>query len=378
LADPATSRDPFLGSSSYRSSTYHSDGVSLPTPPGGLTPEGPVPLPSGRRPGSERLLRRLTGGVSSVPLLALLFILATLIVKAWPAIRLNGLGFFTGVRWNPGSTYGATVTTHGVAHPAGASYGAMPLITGTLESSAVAIVVAVPVSIGAAILVADKLPRSVSSGVGLFLELLAGIPSVVFGLWGAVTFGPVIAGVASHIAPHIPDVPVLDFFRPPTGHGEGLLTSGLVLAVMIVPIIASTTRDLLRGVPVLAKEGAQALGMTEWEVTKRVTLPWVAPGIVGASVLGLARALGETIAVAMVSGAVLGANAHNIYSTMTTIAATIVSQLDSALTDATGFAVSTLAEAALALMLITLVTNVAARLLVRRVSGTALPVGRGV
>ena len=118
--------------------------------------------------------------------------------------------------------------------------------------------------------------------------------------------------------------------------------------------------------------------MTEWEVARRVSIPWVRAGLIGASVLGLARALGETMAVAMVSGVVLGASAPNIYSPMTTIAATIVSQLDSAFTDTTGFAVQTLAEAALVLVAITLFTNVAARLLVRKVASTALPVGRGV
>lgn len=147
---------------------------------------------------------------------------------------------------------------------------------------------------------------------------------------------------------------------------------------MVIPIIASTSRDLIRQVPLLPREGAIALGMTEFECARRVTLPWVSSGIVGAIVLGLGRALGETMAVAMVSGAVLGTMPTTIYSTMTTIAATVVSQLDSAMTDFTDFAVKTLAEASLVLMVITLLTNIAARILVRRVSGTALPVGRGV
>jgi phosphate transport system permease protein len=193
------------------------------------------------------------------------------------------------------------------------------------------------------------------------------------------TFGPFIAHhIAPVIARNAPDVPVLDYFRGDTGNGEGLLVSGLVLAVMIIPIIASTSRDLIRQVPVLPREGATALGMSDWECARRVILPWVTRGIIGAVVLGLGRALGETMAVAMVSGAALGAMPTNIYSTMTTIAATVVSQLDSALTDSTNFAVQTLAEVSLVLMVITLLTNVAARALVRRVSNTALPVGRGI
>jgi phosphate transport system permease protein len=323
---------------------------------------------------------RWAGGAGAViPLLALVFVLVTLIIEAQGAIRLNGLHFFTGTEWNPGDTYGETVVTQGVPHPAGASYGALPLIVGTLASSAIALIVAVPVSLGAAFAIVERLPKRLASAVGAVLELLAGIPSVVVGLWGAMTFGPFIA---HHIAPVIagkaPDVPLLNYFRGNTGNGEGMLVSGLVLAVMIIPIIASTCRDLIRQVPSLPREGATALGMSDWECARRVTLPWVSSGIVGAVVLGLGRALGETMAVAMVSGAELGAMPNNIYSTMTTIAATVVSQLDSALTDSTNFAVKTLAEVSLVLMVITLLTNVAARALVRRTAGTALPVGRGV
>ena len=314
-----------------------------------------------------------------VPLLALVFVLATLVIEALPAIRVNGWHFFTGTDWNPGNTYGSVETSNGVAHPAGAVYGALPLIVGTLASSAIALIVAVPVSIGAALAIVDRLPKRLASAVGMVLEVLAGIPSVVVGLWGAMTFGPFIAHhVAPLIARNAPDLPVLDYFRGNTGNGEGMLVSGLVLAVMIIPIIASTTRDLLRQVPMLPREGATALGMSDWESVRRVTLPWVSSGIVGAVVLGLGRALGETMAVAMVSGAELGALPSNIYSTMTTIAATVVSQLDSALTDSTNFAIRTLAEVSLVLMLITLLTNMAARALVRRASSTALPVGRGV
>jgi phosphate transport system permease protein len=314
-----------------------------------------------------------------VPLLALVFVLATLVIEALPAIGVNGWHFFTGIDWNPGNTYGSTQTSRGVAHPAGAVYGALPLIVGTLASSAIALIVAVPVSIGAALAIVDRLPKRLASAVGMVLEMLAGIPSVVVGLWGAMTFGPFIAHhIAPVIARNAPDVPVLDYFRGNTGNGEGMLVSGLVLAVMIIPIIASTTRDLLRQVPMLPREGARALGMSDWESVRRVTLPWVSSGIVGAVVLGLGRALGETMAVAMVSGAELGALPSNIYSTMTTIAATVVSQLDSALTDSTNFAIKTLAEVSLVLMLITLLTNMAARALVRRASTTALPVGRGV
>jgi phosphate transport system permease protein len=350
--------------------------VTLLSPSGLCNPER-APSRGVRR---EGLVIRWAGAAAAViPLLALVFVLATLVIEARGAIRVNGLHFFTGTAWNPGNTYGDTVLTHGVAHPVGVDYGALPLIVGTLASSAIALIFAVPVSLGAAFAIAQRLPKRLASAVGMVLELLAGIPSVVVGLWGAMTFGPFIAHhVAPVIARNAPNVPVLNYFRGNTGNGEGMLVSGLVLAVMIIPIIASTCRDLIRQVPVLPREGATALGMSDWECARKITLPWVSSGIVGAVVLGLGRALGETMAVAMVSGAELGAMPTNIYSTMTTIAATIVSQLDSALTDSTNFAVKTLAEVSLVLMLITLLTNMAARALVRRTSGTALPVGRGV
>jgi phosphate transport system permease protein len=329
--------------------------------------------------GQETLPRVVTGITALLPLAALLAIVIVLFWKAYPAIRYNGFGFFVRTTWRPGNTYANPLKTAGVLHPLDVSYGALPLIVGTLESSVIALAVAVPVSIGAALAIVEKLPRRLSNAAGLFLEVIAGIPSVVFGLWGALTFGPVLARDFSPlVAKHMPDVPVLNFFRGNVGYGEGLLTSGLVLAVMIVPIVAATTRDLLRQVPRLPKEGAMALGMNDWEVARKVSLPWVRAGIIGAAVLGLARALGETIAVAMVSGSILGQVPPNLYEGFSTIAATIVQQLDGALGDGTGFEVRTLAEFALLLAVITLLTNVAARLLVRRVASTSLPIGRGV
>jgi len=352
-----------------------------------MQPDGGAAEPSPRGRGSslrrglggEAVIRWVGRGGALLPTLALGFILVVLIFESIPAIKYNGLGFFTKSVWNEGSQYGAVTTTNGVQHLQGAEYGAVPEIVGTLETSFIALLIAVPVSIGAALVIVERLPRRLANGIGMFLELLAGIPSVVIGLWGVLTFGPFIAHhISPWIASHAPNVPVFNFFRGDPGNGEGLLTSGLVLAVMIIPIIAATSRDLIRGVPLLPREGAIALGMSDFECARRVTLPWVGSGIVGASVLGLARALGETIAVAMVSGFALGQVASNLYAAMTTIAATIVNYLESAFLDPTGLAIHTLAELGLVLMIITLGTNIAARLLVRRVTGVALPVGRGL
>lgn len=227
---------------------------------------------------------RWLGGIGAViPLLALVLVLVVLVIEAMGAIRLNGLHFFTATEWNPGNTYGETVVTDGVAHPVGAYYGALPLIVGTLATSAIALIIAVPVSVGAALVIVERLPKRLAEAVGIVLELLAGIPSVVVGLWGAMTFGPFIAHhIAPVIAHNAPDVPVLNYLRGDPGNGEGMLVSGLVLAVMVVPIIATTTHDLFRQVPVLPREGAIALGMSNWECVRRVTLPWVSSGIVDA------------------------------------------------------------------------------------------------
>lgn len=312
-----------------------------------------------------------------LPLAALAFAVAVLAVKAYPAVRVNGWAFFTGSHWKIGSAYAPTVRTDGVAHPSGSAYGAWPLIAGTLQTSVIAVVVALPISVGCAFALTERLPKWLSEPLGFAVELLAGIPSVVLGLWGVLTFGPMLArDVYPFIAHHLPDVAVLDFFRGTPGHGEGLLTGSLVLSLMVVPIITSTTRDLMRQVPPLPKEGGEALGMTDVEVAGRITLRWVRSGIVGATALGLGRAIGETIAIAMTTGSIFHV-APNVYSPMSTIAAQIVTQLDSALTDATGFSVASFAELALVLAVISVVVNLAARGIVRRAGRLGGPVGQG-
>lgn len=331
--------------------------------------------PSQRR--LQQVLRVVTATTAIVPLGALVAMIAVLLVEALPAIRFNGWHFLTGTSWSFGSYYSPPVHSGGIVHPAGASYGAFPLILGTLETSAIAVVIGFPIAFGTAIFIVEKLPRALSGVIGVVLEVLAGIPSVVIGIWGVFTFGPWLARVIYPALAHLPNVPILDIFRGNYGFGEGLLSAGIVLAAMIIPIIAATTRDLLRQVPEATREGAEALGMTNSEVFFAVQFRWIRTGVIGSLVLGLGRALGETIAVALVSGSTLNV-AHNIYGTMTTVAASIVSLLDSAQSDPTGLSVRALSEAALVLFSITLVVNIGARLLVRRSArGAALPVGVG-
>jgi phosphate transport system permease protein len=329
------------------------------------------------RSSEERIWRGSARIAVLLPLAALIFVLTVLAIKAWPAVKVNGPGFISRSTWATGSAYATIVSTHGVRHPSGVNYGAWPLIAGTLMSSGLAVLFALPVSIGAAFALTEWVPQWLSRALGFFVEILAGIPSVVFGIWGFLVLGPILANhVYPHIASVMPNVPILNLFRSPTGHGQGLLTTGLILALMIVPIICSTTRDLFLQVPALPKEGGEALGMTDWEVARKVTLPWVRSGIIGATVLGLGRALGETIMVAMVGGSLLGALPQNIYGPFGTIAATIVNQLDAAGIDGTGFTTDTLAELALILAVISVIVNLVARLIINRSSQVGAPVGR--
>jgi phosphate transport system permease protein len=300
-----------------------------------------------------------------LPLAALVFAVTVLAVKAWPVVGHNGWYFLYGRTW----TYG----NQGYGGGPGATFGAWAIIWGTVASSLIAIVIAVPLSIGAAFALTERMPTWISRPLGFTIEILAGIPSVVIGLWGILTFAPWLAhNVYPHIASVMPDVPVLRYFRSPTGTGEGLLSASIVLALMIVPIITSTTRDLFTQVPPLPKEGASALGMTDWEVANKVTLPWVRSGIIGATVLGLGRALGETIAIAMIGGAALHIPT-TIYLPFTTIAATILTQLDGQLANPQG--VSTLAELALVLAIISVAVNLIARLIVNRTGRVGAPLG---
>ena len=164
------------------------------------SPRGVAAVRERLRKSETTLWRRGTLIAAVLPFVGLLFTIIVIAIKGWPAILVNGTNFFTGSSWNPGSTYGASTTVHGVAVPVGASYGAWPLILGTVESSAIALILAIPISLGAALALTERLPRIVSRPVGFAVELLAGIPSVLFGLWGIVTLGPLLA---QHVYPPI-------------------------------------------------------------------------------------------------------------------------------------------------------------------------------
>lgn len=310
-------------------------------------------------------MRLATGLAAGGALVAMAAILIFLIRDSWPSVVYNGGHFLVGITWNIGNLYTGGVThVHGVAAPAGATYGILPFILGTVLSSLIAVLLALPASVGIAILAVEHLPRRIGDTLGFLVELLAGVPSVVYGLWGLAVLIPWIGHSFGPFLQHT--LGFIGIFRGPVGSGQGLLASGLILAAMITPIISATARDVLRQTPQGVKDGALALGFTRWEMIRAVSLPWASTGIFGAVILGLGRALGETMAVLMVSGSAVNYLPQNIYSPIGTMAATIVSQLDSAMTDPTGMAVHALAEIALVLFVISVVVNIPARLLLKR------------
>lgn len=319
----------------------------------------------------RRLLTRLRKAVLSfhafTALLAglvagtLVVIVAFLGVYAWPAVRLNGYRFFYKNIWSLGFLYSDPIVVRGQTVLRGAHYGILFLIVGTLLSSAIALILAVPIGVGAAMFLAEGVPPALQTWFSFFVELLAAIPSVVYGLWGYVV---VIPFLGHRVFPLLAKwLGFLPFFGGEPGSGYGLLTAGFVLSLMIVPLIAATLRDALVSQQADLREAAMALGASRFEALRTVLLPATRRVLIGASILATGRALGETMAVLMVSGNALNVLPHNIYTTISTMASFIVSQLDSALTDPTGMAVRSLAEVALALCLISILVNGFARLL---------------
>lgn len=279
----------------------------------------------------------------------IVMMLVFLFIYAWPAIRFNGWTFFTTLTWNIGNLYGGTVAhRNGYTASPGASYGIVVFLFGTITSTALALVIATPLAILVAIALTYRIPRRLAPVIGALVELMAGIPSVVYGLWGVIVLTPFIATVIVH-----------------GGAGYGLLASGIILALMIMPIMSATIRDVLLAFPHELIEASVSLGSTQWQATYRVALPALRTPILAAFILAAGRALGETMAVLMVSGSAINTLPDGIASPINTIAATIVSQLDSALTDSTGMAQRTLGELALVLFLITLVVNFGARAIMR-------------
>lgn len=246
----------------------------------------------------------------------------------------------------------------------GGSFGALVPIYGTIVTSLIALVIAVPVSIGIGLFLTDIAPRSLRGPIGMAIELLAAIPSIIYGMWGLFVFAPFMA---AHVEPwlndHLGTLPIIGavFVGPPIG--IGLLTASVVLGIMIIPFISTVTRDVFNAVPPPLKEAAVALGSTRWEILSRVTLPYTRSAIIGAVFLGLGRALGETMAVTFVLG-----NAHDLSGSLlmpsNSIAAAIANEFTEADTDLYR---SSLIALAFLLFVVTFLVLTAAKLMLMRI-----------
>ncbi|HEY8275816.1 MAG TPA: phosphate ABC transporter permease subunit PstC [Methyloceanibacter sp.] len=295
----------------------------------------------------DRTFKILTQASAITVLIILAGVMISLVHGSLPAWQAFGLDFFTTQSWNP-------VTE---------KFGALPAIYGTILTSFIAMLIGVPISLGIAVFLTEICPERLRRSISIAIELLAGIPSIIYGIWGLFIFAPFFQ---THLQPALIDlfanVPVLNqlFAGPP--YGIGLLTAGLILAIMVLPFITSITREVFETVPPVLKEAAYGIGCTRWEVVRRVVIPYTRVGIIGAVMLGLGRALGETMAVTFVIG-----NAHRIMPSImapgTTISATIANEF----TEATGdIYTASLVALGLILFFITFIVLAAARLMLMR------------
>jgi phosphate transport system permease protein len=294
----------------------------------------------------------LTFSAALLVLVTLASVALSLVIGAWPAIKAFGFGFLTSQSWNP-------VTE---------KFGGLAPIYGTIVTSLIAMLLAVPVGLGIAVFLTEKCPMRLRRPIGTAIELLAGIPSIIFGIWGLFVLAPVLqTTVQPALIAAFGKVPVLSslFAGPP--YGIGMLTASLILAIMVLPFITAVSRDVFATVPTVLKEAAYGLGCTTWEVVRNVVIPHTRVGLIGGVMLGLGRALGETMAVTFVIG-----NAHKISASLiapgTTISATIANEFTEAVGD---LYTSSLIYLGLILFVITLIVLSAARLLLARIEKRA-------
>lgn len=297
----------------------------------------------------DRLFRGTTRLFAYFVLLTVLAIFISLLMGAWPALDKFGFGFLSGTEWNP-------VTEE---------FGAAVAIFGTLVTSIIALIIAVPVSFGIAIFITELAPQWLKRPVGTAIELLAAIPSIIYGMWGLFVFVPLFADhVQPWVTEHLGEVPLLGSLVQGPPMGIGMFTAGLILAIMILPFITAVMRDVFEVVPSVLKESAYGLGATTWEVVRGVVLPYTKVGVVGGIMLGLGRALGETMAVTFVIG-----NANRISASLFMPGNTISSTLANEFTEAVGHMYnSSLIALGLVLFLITFTVLAFAKLLLMRLT----------
>lgn len=303
----------------------------------------------GRGAAGDRIFSWWTLGTGLLVLAILALILITTIRQAWPAFDEMGLRFLTERRWDPNPAQGSPV------------FGALPFAFGTAVSSLIALVFAVPTSIGIALFLTELAPRRLR-GIGVtIIDLLAAVPSVVFGLWGVLVVAPALSPIYRSIHSAVDGVPVLGSLFGQDAGGRNFMTAGIILAIMVTPIVTSITREVFGTVPQADKDAALALGATRWEMIRGAVFPHSFGGLVGAVMLGLGRAMGETIAVSLVIGGATNITA-NLFAPGNTMAAVIVQQFG----ESSGTFTAALIGLGVVLFAITVLINLTAQVVVRR------------
>ncbi|MBU6421490.1 MAG: phosphate ABC transporter permease subunit PstC [Gammaproteobacteria bacterium] len=302
-----------------------------------------------RSAAADALFHNVTRGAALVVLALVIAILVVLLVQAWPAFHAFGWHFLTGSEWDP-------------VHQ---RFSALSSICGTLVTSLIAMLIAVPVSFGIALFITELAPNWLRRPVSTAIELLAAIPSIIYGMWGLFVFAPLFGEyLQPWITAHIGNWPLVGvlFQGPPMG--IGIFTAGLILAIMVIPFISAVMRDVFELVPPVLKESAYGVGCTTWEVVRHVVLPYTRVGVVGGIMLGLGRALGETMAVTFVIG-----NSHTLGLSLFNAGNTISSTLANEFSEAVGRTyTSSLIALGLILFLITFVVLAIAKLLLVRMA----------
>jgi phosphate transport system permease protein len=296
----------------------------------------------------DRLFAGVTFTFAALVLLVMAGLLVSLLIEAWPALREYGIGFLFGTTWSPADDV----------------YGTVIAIYGTVVTSAIALLIGVPISFGIAVFLTETCPVPLRRPLGTAIELLAGVPSIIYGIWGLFVFAPILQ---EYVQPWLSATGLPLFSGPPLG--VGIFTAGVVLSLMIVPFIASVMRDVFETVPPVLKESAYGIGCTTWEVVRHIVVPYTRVGVIGGIMLGLGRALGETMAVTFVIG-----NANRISGSLFAPGNSIASTLANEFAEADpSLHIPSLYALGLILFLITFIVLAGAKWLINR---SALKAGR--
>jgi phosphate transport system permease protein len=306
------------------------------------------PARPSRGPNGDRVFEWATTALAAGAVVTLAALVLLLLVTARPALARYGLSFFTTTTWDP----------------AFQEFGGAHFVFGTLVTSVVALVLATPIGIGAALFIAEYAPEWLRDPVSSLVELLAVIPSVIYGLWGFFILAPVMRStIEPALKATVGQVPVLDALVRGPALGRDLLTAGVILAIMILPTVMAIAREVFRAVPDTQREGMLALGATKWETIRHAVLPYARGGLVGTAMLGLARALGETMAVTMLIGNSSSEISASLFTPGYTMASAIANQFNEADTE---IYFSAIVAVALALLLVSTFVNLLARFFVWR------------